>query len=134
MLIFSKSDSLFFSCCKAAILFSLTGWLLFLIATEAVLFFFSKIRYTKTTLEKIESLLAEAGYNIRYEKGNFQSGSCVLESRKMIIINRFYETEGRVIAFLDILQQLIIDIDSLSEVSQSFYHQLKLEAEKEEMV
>jgi hypothetical protein len=52
----------------------------------------------------------------------------------MIIINRFYETEGRVIAFLDILQQLIIDIDSLSEVSQSFYHQLKLEAEKEEMV
>ncbi|MBL0112672.1 MAG: hypothetical protein IPP42_18270 [Saprospiraceae bacterium] len=94
----------------------------------------SKIRYTKTTLEKIESLLAEAGYNIRYEKGNFQSGSCVLESRKMIIINRFYETEGRVIAFIDILQQLIIDIDSLSKVSQSFYHQLKLEAEKEEMV
>lgn len=94
----------------------------------------SKIRYTKTTLEKIESLLAEAGYNIRYEKGNFQSGSCVLESRKMIIINRFYETEGRVIAFLDILAQLVIDKDSLSESSQSFYHQLKLEAEKEEMV
>ena len=94
----------------------------------------SKIRYTKTTLEKIERLLGEAGYHIRYEKGNFQPGSCVLESRKIVIINRFYETEGRVMAFQDILQQLVIDLPSLTEASQSLYHALRIEAEKEEMV
>ncbi|MEP7320369.1 MAG: hypothetical protein ABI761_00570 [Saprospiraceae bacterium] len=94
----------------------------------------SKIRYTKTTLEKIEQLLAEAGYTIRYEKGNFQSGACVLENRRMVIINRFYETEGRIIAFIDILQQLIIDLKHLTDSSLSFYHSLKMELEKEEMV
>ncbi len=94
----------------------------------------SKLRYTKTTLDKIEQLLDEAGYTVRYEKGNFQSGACVLENRKLVIVNRFYETEGRIVAFLDILQQLEIDTDVLSESSVSFYHSLKMEAEKEEMV
>lgn len=94
----------------------------------------SKLRYSKTTLEKIEQLLADAGYTIRYEKGNFQSGSCVLESRRLVIINRFYETEGRIIAFLEILQELNIDQSTLPEASLSFYHALKMELEKEELV
>ncbi len=94
----------------------------------------SKIRFTKTTLEKIEQLLIEAGYTIRYEKGNFQSGSCVLENKKMIIINRFFETEGRIVAFLDILQELMIVQEKLSDSMQGFYHSLKVEAEKEELV
>jgi hypothetical protein len=94
----------------------------------------SKLRYSKTTLEKIEQLLADAGYTIRYEKGNFQSGSCVLESRRLVIINRFYETEGRIIAFLEILQELNIDPSLLPEASLAFYHTLKMEIEKEELV
>ncbi len=94
----------------------------------------SKLRYTKNTLEKIETLLSDAGYTVRYEKGNFQSGACVLENRKLVIVNRFYETEGRIIAFLEILQQLLIDVEQLSENSVAFYHSLKMEVEKEEMV
>ena len=94
----------------------------------------SKLRYSKHTLEKIEQFLEEAGYSVRYEKGNFQSGSCVLESKKMIIVNRFFETEGRIIALLDIIHQLPLDEAILSAPALEFYLSLKTEIEKSEMV
>ena len=94
----------------------------------------SKLRYTKHTLEKIEQFLEEAGYSVRYEKGNFQSGSCVLESKKMIIVNRFFETEGRIIALLDIIHQLPLDEAILNPAALEFYLSLKTEIEKSEMV
>jgi len=94
----------------------------------------SKLRYTKHTLDKIEQFLPETGYSVRYEKGNFQSGSCILENKKLVIINRFFETEGRILALLDIIQQLQIDEDKLTDQSLDFYHLLKAEIEKSEMV
>ncbi|MEP7267674.1 MAG: hypothetical protein ABI844_08595 [Saprospiraceae bacterium] len=94
----------------------------------------SKIRFTKNTLDKIEQLLHEAGYIIRYEKGNFQSGFCVLESRNLVIINRFFEAEGRIIAFLDIIPQLAINTEVISESSMALYQNILVESEKEEMV
>jgi len=94
----------------------------------------SKLRYTKHTLDKIEQFLPETGYAVRYEKGNFQSGSCILENKKLIVINRFFETEGRILALLDIIQQLPIDEDKLNEQSLDFYFLLKAEIEKSEMV
>lgn len=94
----------------------------------------SKIRYTKNTLEKIEQMLEEAGYTIRYEKGNFHSGACVLESRQLVIINRFFEIEGRIIAFLDIIPRLNILPEMLSEVTRNLYESILQESEKEELV
>ena len=40
------------------------------------------MRYTQTTLKKIEAVFGELDYVIRYEKGNFQSGYCLVENRK----------------------------------------------------
>jgi hypothetical protein len=94
----------------------------------------SKIRYTKNTLEKIEQMLEEAGYTIRYEKGNFHSGACVLESRQLVIINRFFEIEGRIIAFLDIIPRLSIVPEMLSEATRNLYESILQESEKEELV
>jgi len=37
------------------------------------------MKFTQTTLDKIEKVLDEAEYIIRYERGNFQSGYCILE-------------------------------------------------------
>lgn len=51
---------------------------------------------TKHSLKKLETLLGELGYTVRYEKGNFTSGYCLVEQRKVVIVNRFYDTEGRV--------------------------------------
>ena len=58
---------------------------------------------TKHNLKKVETLASELGYTVRYEKGNFQSGYALVESRRMAIINKFYDTEGRLNCLYDIL-------------------------------
>lgn len=60
---------------------------------------------TKHSLKKLETLAKELGYTVRYEKGNFVSGYALVESRRMAIVNKFYETEGRINVLLDILGQ-----------------------------
>ncbi len=60
---------------------------------------------TKHGLKKLETLLGELGYTVRYEKGNFQSGYCLVESRRIAIINKFFDTEARISCLFDILSQ-----------------------------
>ncbi|MBB4077455.1 hypothetical protein GGR28_000056 [Lewinella aquimaris] len=60
---------------------------------------------TKHSLKKLETLLKELGYTVRYEKGNFTSGYCLVEQRRVAIVNRFYDTEGRINVLYDILGQ-----------------------------
>ncbi|PPK84070.1 hypothetical protein CLV84_4220 [Neolewinella xylanilytica] len=61
------------------------------------------IATTKHSLKKLETLMKELGYAVRYEKGNFTSGYCLVEQRRIAIVNKFYDTEGRVNVLLDIL-------------------------------
>ncbi len=61
------------------------------------------ISTTKHSLKKLETLMKELGYTVRYEKGNFTSGFCLVEQRRVAIVNKFYDTEGRVNVLLDIL-------------------------------
>ena len=61
------------------------------------------LKYSPTTLKKIESLYEEIGYIIRYEKGNFHSGYCILQDRRIAVINKFLSLEGRINALIDIL-------------------------------
>jgi hypothetical protein len=64
------------------------------------------MKYTQTTLEKIEKILDEAEYVLRYERGTFQSGYCILEQRKVVVLNKFLQTEGRINTLIDIIPQL----------------------------
>jgi hypothetical protein len=83
-------------------------------------------KYTTYTLKKIEDLLKEAGYIVRYEKGNFTAGYCILESRKVIVINRYYETEARINSLFDIMGKLQVDAQILSEGSREFLNAIHL--------
>ena len=65
-----------------------------------------KLRFTPSTLEKIEKIVSEAGYIIRYERGTFQSGYCVLESKKVVVLNKFLQTEGRINTLIDLVSNL----------------------------
>ena len=80
------------------------------------------MRYTKTTLQKYETLLEELGYTIRYEKGNFQSGYCIVENRKIAVLNKFFDTEARVNTLLEILNHIEVNPALLSEASRKLYH------------
>ena len=80
---------------------------------------------TTHTLEKIELLLKTAGYRVRYEKGNFKSGACLLQNSKIIVINRFSNLESKVLALAELLRELEIDNTLLDEKQTAFLQQLK---------
>jgi len=82
------------------------------------------LKYSKSNLEKLELLFKELEYTVRYEKGNFNSGYCVVEHKKIVVVNRFYDIEGRINILLDILSTLSIDEASLTEKSQQFFRQV----------
>jgi len=82
-------------------------------------------KYTKHTLKKIETLFSEMAYTIRYEKGNFNSGYCIVENRKIAVINKFFDTEGRINCLLEIFQFVEeFPIENLTETSAKVYKQL----------
>jgi len=82
------------------------------------------IKYTTQFLAKFEDMIAESDYTLRYEKGNFKSGYCVLRDQKIIIVNKFYTTEGKINALLEIFKNVELDGTRFTEKSQKLYDEL----------
>ena len=82
-------------------------------------------KYTANTLKKLEQLFEEARYIIRYEKGNFNSGYCILEDKRIVVINKFLNVEGRINALLEIIPSIQVKEDELSGEMQKWYRQLQ---------
>ena len=85
------------------------------------------LKYTPNTLKKLEGLYEEARYIIRYEKGNFNSGYCILEERRVVVINKFFSIEGRINALIEILPSINVNEEELSGEMLKWYKQLKAE-------
>src|ERR1044072_10023666 len=81
-------------------------------------------KYTPNTLKKLEQLYEEARYIIRYEKGNFNSGYCVLEDKRVAVINKFLGIEGRINALIEILPTINVNEDELSTEMLKWYKQV----------
>ena len=79
------------------------------------------MKYTQTTLNKIEALIEEAGYIVRYERGSFQSGFCILEDRKVVVLNKFLQLEGRINTLIDLIPQLKIEAEALTPDSKKWF-------------
>lgn len=82
-------------------------------------------KYTANTLKKLEQLFEEARFTIRYEKGNFNSGYCILEDKRIAVINRFLNVEGRINALVEILPTITVHEEELSGEMQKWYRQLQ---------
>lgn len=82
------------------------------------------LKSSKSNLKKLEDIFSEQGYTLRYEKGQFQSGYCLVDQKKIIIINKFYDTEARMNVLLDILSSTVIIEDLLTKDSLTFYKYL----------
>ena len=91
------------------------------------------MKYTAATLQKHEKVLEEAGYIIRYEKGTFQSGYCILEQRKVVVLNRFLNVENRINILIELIPVLNIDADQLSSESGKLYEALKKNSSPQEL-
>lgn len=79
------------------------------------------MKYTQSTLDKLEDILGESGYVTRYERGNFQSGWCLLEQRKIVVLNKFLDIEGKINTLTELIPQLNIEFDKLTLESQKLY-------------
>jgi hypothetical protein len=82
------------------------------------------IKYTTGFLTKLEDLISESDYTLRYEKGNFKSGYCLLREQKIMIVNKFYTTEGKINAVMDILRTIPLDTSRFTEKSLKLYEEL----------
>lgn len=87
-----------------------------------------RMKYNQATLNKIEKILDEGEYVVRYERGTFQSGYCILEAKKVVVLNKFLDVEGRINTLVDLIPQLNINLDLLTYESQKLYEELKKKA------
>ncbi len=90
------------------------------------------MKYTQTTLDKLESIPEQVGYVLRYERGSFQSGYCILEERRVVVLNKFLQIEGRINTLLELIPQLDINTDLLSDESKKLYLEVLAKLETEE--
>lgn len=90
------------------------------------------MKYTQTTLDKLEPIPEEAGYILRYERGTFQSGYCILEAKKVVVLNKFLQTEGRINTLMDLIPQLEIDETMLTDESRKIYKEVMAKLASEE--
>ena len=79
------------------------------------------MKYTQSILDKLEAIPEEAGYVLRYERGTFQSGYCILEERKVVVLNKFLQTEGRINTLIELIPHLEINSEILTEESKKMY-------------
>lgn len=82
------------------------------------------IKISQSYLDKLQAILHESDYSIRFERGTFQSGWCLLEQKGIVVLNKFLDTEGRINTLLDLIPQVRIDFDKLTLESQKLYTQI----------
>ena len=79
------------------------------------------MKYTQATLDKLESIPEQSGYVLRYERGTFQSGYCILEERRVVVLNKFLQIEGRINTLIDLIPQLNINTELLTDEAKKVY-------------
>lgn len=77
-------------------------------------------KYTPASLQKIENILKESKYVIRYEKGTFNSGYCILRDKRVIVVNKYFDLESRINSFLEMIPELDLDYSQLDEKETEF--------------
>jgi hypothetical protein len=82
------------------------------------------MKFTQSNLDKLEDILGESDYTVRYERGTFQSGWCLLEQKRIVVLNKFLDTEGRINTLFELISQLNIEFDKLTHESQKLYEEV----------
>jgi hypothetical protein len=83
------------------------------------------IKYTRHNLSKLEDIFRELKITVRYEKGNFQSGYCIVFGKNIVIVNKFFDVEARMNTLLEILEHEGIDPAPLSEENNAWYQKMR---------
>lgn len=68
--------------------------------------------------------MSETEYILRYEKGNFQSGYCILNESKVAVVNKFFALEGKVNSLIEIIRSIKVDTTKLSDNNKKLYSEI----------
>lgn len=79
------------------------------------------VKYSRQYLNKLEELFSETDYTLRYEKGNFKSGYCILNDTRIVLVNKFYTMEGKINSLVDIIRIIDIDPEQLSDKNKKLF-------------
>lgn len=93
--------------------------------SQSFVIFDFMLALTNHTLEKLENLLKSSGYKVRYEKGNFKTGACLLQNSRMIVVNKFSNLDSKIQSVIELIRQLEIDTKQLDDKQLAFFHQVK---------
>lgn len=66
----------------------------------------------------LERLLAAGGYEVRYERGHFRAGACLVHERRVVVVNRYFDTEARARALETLAPSLALDRDAIADEGQ----------------
>ena len=87
-----------------------------------------EVKYSKHFLNKLEDVFSESDYILRYEKGSFNSGYCIINETKMVVVNKFYSLEGKVNCLIDILKSIELNTEALNPKNLKLYKELRTES------
>jgi hypothetical protein len=88
------------------------------------------LKFTPQFLRKLEELIDQAGYTLRYEKGHFNSGYCLMNNRRIAVVNKFFPLEGKINALYDIICKVEVATEQLSGKQAQLYQQLRAPAKE----
>ena len=91
-------------------------------------------RLTKGYLSKLEDLVSEGGYIVRYERGNFKSGYCVLKENRLVLINNFLPLDGRINTMMELAVNLELEEVKLSDKSRRLLTEIRAEKAPDQTV
>ena len=83
------------------------------------------IKLTKQFQKKLELLLESQEYKIRFEKGSFKSGYCIIKNKKVAIINKYFSREGKINALLEIINSINISKEKCLNENLKTLNQIK---------
>lgn len=59
-------------------------------------------------LQKLVKRIKDHEYVVRFEKGNFKTGYCLLEDKKVVVVNKFHDIHSKI----DNLRKILANIRS----------------------
>ncbi|MDW8333680.1 MAG: hypothetical protein RMM53_05655 [Bacteroidia bacterium] len=83
------------------------------------------MRITKGLVENLETVFKQIGYTLRYEKGNFIGGYCMVENQKLVLLNKYLPLEGRGLTLIELLSELNPPPELLTEEQKKLLSKIR---------
>ncbi|UIR57021.1 hypothetical protein LZQ00_04210 [Sphingobacterium sp. SRCM116780] len=82
------------------------------------------VAFTQGNIDKIEELFKDQGYKVRYEKGTFKTGACMLQNSHVVVVNKFSNLEMKIQSLISILNEIEVDESLIKEKHLTIYAQI----------